>query len=583
MRNGLKQLPIGIDSFKELIARRGYFVDKTLFIREIMESLSKVMLFTRPRRFGKTLNFSMLKCFLEIPECRTFENEDHNYAYLFDGLQLSEERGFVNEHMGKYPVINFSFKKIKANGWKDTEYLLMEELSREYRRHSYVLESDVIRTCGQRGKFETIMNQGGRSIEYTSAITDLSDYLHRYFKKKAIVLIDEYDTPLHYAQLNGYYDEMLNIIRALMIDGLKGNDHLEKGIITGIMKIAQESIFSAFNNPKIATLTNGFCADMFGFTEDEVRNMFRYYGLEEYRETVREWYNGYIFGGDTVIYNPWSILSFFDNHDHIPQAFWANTGDVGLIKRCLQLDKLKGKEYIEKLYSGETIEMEIEQNVVYEEVLNNLDKALSYLLHAGYLKAGRIEGKGDMYNVSIPNRELAHIYKNILKNWFNVEQNTETLIHDILRYLLEGDLDRFETYLAALLLRVSSYHDGAAKRPAESIREVDEDQKYEDFYHGLILGIMVNISDEYYIESNREYGLGRPDIVIIPKDRNRKAYILEFKNEYTSSKKSVEDAAQEALTQIETKRYEEGVKNTGVKEIVRIGLGFKGKELKIRY
>lgn len=580
MGEALKQMPIGIDSFKELITKNGYFVDKTLLIREVMNDLSKVILFTRPRRFGKTLNFSMLKCFLEIPECRKFDNEDKDYSYLFEGFKITEDVGFMDEHFGKYPVINFSFKKIKANCWDDAEYLFKEEISREYRRHSYLLEGNIIKTIGQRKKFEDIMNQRSKSIEYTSAITDLSNYLKSYFSKKAILLMDEYDTPLHYAKQNGYYDEMLDLLRALMVDGVKGNDNIEKGIVTGIMKISQESIFSAFNNPKTASLTDGYCADGFGFTEDEVNEMIGYYGVKEHSETMRDWYNGYIFGGDTVIYNPWSIISFLDSKNHIPKAFWVNTGDTGLIKKCLQLDRLKGKEYMEKLYRGETIEMDIEQNIVYEEVFNNVEKALSYLLHAGYLKALRVAGKGDVYHLSIPNRELKQIYKNILKNWFEIEQKTESINERLVESLLKGNMEDFEIYLQEILLSISSYYDVSDSIKSRSVTGIEK-EKYENFYHGLILGIMVNISDEYYIGSNREYGLGRPDIVMIPKDKSQKAYIIEFKNEYTSSKKTAEDAAREAIRQIEEKKYEAGVKNTGVKEVMKIGLGFKGKEMKV--
>ncbi len=579
MRNALKQMPIGIDNFKELITKNGYFVDKSLLIKEIMNSLSKVILFTRPRRFGKTLNFSMLKCFLEIPECRKYDNEDQDYSYLFEGLTICEDKDFIKRNLGKYPVINFSFKKIKANGWADAEYFFKEEIAREYKRHRYILETNILLDF-EKQQYKRLMSKEAQIHEYTSAIIDLSSYLNSYFNKKAIVLIDEYDTPLHYAKLNGYYDEMLNFIRALMVDGLKGNDHIEKGIVTGILKISQESIFSAFNNPKIATVTSTYCAGSFGFTEGEVEDMAGYYGMEEYMETIREWYDGYIFGGDTLIYNPWSVISFFDSEDRIPKAFWVNTGDTGLIKKCIQLDKVRGKEHIERLYSGETIEMEVEQNIIYEEVFNNVDKALSYLFHAGYLKARRVEGKTDTYSLSIPNKELAQIYKSILKNWFAIDRNIDNVNTRLIESLLKEDMEDFGIYLQDILLSSSSYFDAAGSSISHSPIG-KEKEKYESFYHGLILGIMVSIPDDYYVQSNREYGLGRPDIVILPKDKNQNAYILELKNEYTSSKKTEDDAAKEALQQIKDKKYDEGVKNTGIHEVVKIGLGFKGKELKI--
>ena len=266
----------------------------------------------------------------------------------------------------------------------------------------------------------------------------------------------------------------------------------------------------------------------------------------------------------------------------MPKAFWVNTGDTSLIKRCIRLDQLKGKEYVEKLYRGESIEIEVEQNIVYEEVLNNVDKALSYLLHGGYLKGRRVKGEGDVYSLSIPNKELLQVYKNILKNWFAMEQKTGVINTGLIESLLDGDMKDFEIYLQDILLLSGSYHDASAGKTSRSEAGLEK-ERYENFYHGLILGMMINISDKYYVESNREYGRGRPDIVIMPKDRNKKAYILEFKNEYTSSVKTAEEAAKEALQQIEDMKYEEGVKHAGVKEVMKIGLGFKGKDLKLVY
>jgi len=582
MEKALKQIPIGIDNFKKLIERDTYFVDKSLFIKDVIENNSEIILFTRPRRFGKTLNFSMLKCFLETPGCRRLDDQDEDYLHLFKGFKIDEDKELIAEHSGKYPVIEFSFKKVKANNWERASYLFKEEISREYYRHSYLLEEDVVKPAGNRNKFERIMNMEGEIIEYTSAIVDLSNYLSKYYSKRAIVLIDEYDTPLHYAKLNGYYEEMLDIIRALMVDGMKGNDYLEKGIITGIMKISQESIFSAFNNPEIATLTSRFCADKFGFTEEEVFQILNYYGLSNYQEIVQQWYNGYLFGGNTVIYNPWSILNFIKNEDHLPRTYWVNTGDTTLIKRCLQLDQTRSKEYVQELLNNKVLEKEVEQNIVYEDVFNDVDQALSYLLHAGYLKA-RVKDRENYYELSIPNKEVAQIYKSILKNWFNRDQKTDLLIHDMVEDLLAAEQKRFEDDLASILLTVSSYYDTAVSGQIKKTRKKMDTERYENFYHGLMLGIMVNIGNDYYVESNKEYGLGRPDLVIMPKDKSKRAYILEFKNVPKSSHRTVEEAAQKALQQIEDYKYIEGIKKTGVNEILQVGLGFKGKEVKVLF
>ncbi|MFW6022378.1 MAG: AAA family ATPase [Halanaerobiaceae bacterium] len=584
MSNKLKQIPVGIDDFKKIIERDAYFVDRTLFIKKIIENVSEVILFARPRRFGKTLNFSMIKCFLETPECRKLENQDKSYKYLFEGLDIYKEKELIENHLGKYPVINFSFKKIKANNWKDANYFFKEEISREYNRHSYLLDDNIVTPTGSRKKFERILNMEGCIIEYTSAIADLSRYLKKYYNKEVIVLIDEYDTPLHYAKLNGYYKEMLDIMRALMVDGMKGNKNLEKGIITGIMKISQESVFSSFNNPEVSTVIDSYCSDMFGFTENEVETLLEYYGLSTEMENVRKWYNGYLFGSDKIIYNPWSVLKFVKDADHKPKLYWINTGDPELIKRSLQLDQVQGKRYVEDLYNGKSIEVEVEQNIIYEDVFNNVEKALSFLLHSGYLKAEYVEDKVNTYKLSIPNREITQIYKNILENWFNRDQGTNDVIKDMINDLLSLEINKFKNDLASLLLTVSSYYDAAsANSILKKTVEKEETDRYENFYHGLLLGLMVNMGDDYYLCSNQEFGKGRPDIVILPKDVNNFAFIMELKNEYTSSKKTTADAAQEALEQIKEKEYEQGVKKIGVAKVIKIGIGFKGKEVDIKW
>ncbi|MEJ6951345.1 AAA family ATPase [Natronospora cellulosivora (SeqCode)] len=503
MKGKLKQIPIGIDNFKELIEKEGYFVDKSLFIKEVMHNISKVILLTRPRRFGKTLNFSMLKSFIEIPECRKLNNEDKDYLYLFDNLKICEEKKIIKDHFAKYPVVNFSFKKIKANDWESAKYFFKEEISREYKRHRYLLDSEKLMDY-EKEHYLKIISMAAEFPAYTSAIYELTDYLKKYFSMKAMVLIDEYDTPLHYAKLNGYYDQMLNTIRALMVDGMKSNDNLEKGIVTGIMKISQESIFSSFNNPEIASINNKFCSDQFGFTEAEVMALLKYYDLELYQDKVREWYNGYLFAGEKVIYNPWSILSFIKGDDYQTKAYWVNTGDTSLIKRCLQLDQIKSKDYLERLYQGESLEMEVEENIIYEDVFNNVDKALSYLLHSGYLKAKRIDGEGNKYLLSIPNKEVATIYQNILKNWFTIEYQSNDLINTLIESLLEKNMEIFEVNLQDILLVNCSYYDTAIGKRIKSAKG-NEKERYENFYHGLILGLLVNISDEYNIASNKEY------------------------------------------------------------------------------
>ncbi|RAK09790.1 PD-(D/E)XK nuclease superfamily protein [Halanaerobium saccharolyticum] len=580
MAEVLKGIPLGIDNFKELLDKNAYFVDKSLFVKEVINNTSKIMLFTRPRRFGKSLNFSMLKCFLEKPECRKFDNQDQSYKYLFKKLDIASEEELLAEHQGRYPLLNFSFKKIKANNWQEAAYLLKEEIAREYKRHRYLLDSNLL-TDFEKDEYQKLMRKEAQIFNYSSAIKELTDYLKRYFNEKSIVLIDEYDTPLHYAKLNGYYDEMLNFMRALMIDGLKGNDSLEKGVVTGIMKISQESIFSAFNNPETNTIIDSFCADKFGFTEAEVKEMLAYYSISDQLDIVRDWYNGYLFGDRVVIYNPWSILNFVKSNPQQPQTYWNNTGDPGLIKEALQLDQKKGKEYLEKLYQGQSLEVEVDSNIIYDYVFNDVDKALSFLLHSGYLKAEKKGQAYPKYSLSIPNREIRLIFKNILANWFNFEEQSGDLIVDMLNSLIKGDLSSFEIHLQDLILVSSSYYDAAAS--TRVLSEIgQEKEKQENFYHGLILGLMTYLSDKYYLESNKEYGLGRADVVLLPKDTDQDAFVMEFKNEYTTSDISAAAAAEKALQQINEQKYAEALKKQGLKKVYKLGIGFKGKELALK-
>lgn len=580
MKAKLKGIPLGIDNFKELIDKNAYFVDKSLFIKEIINNTSKIMLFTRPRRFGKSLNFSMLKCFLEKPECRKLNNQNQDYKYLFKGLDIAAEEELTAEHQGRYPLLNFSFKKIKANNWQEAAYLLKEEIAREYRRHSYLLRSELLADF-EKDEYRTLMKKEAPVFNYTSAIKDLTDFLKRYFKEKSIVLIDEYDTPLHYAKLNGYYQEMLNFMRALMVDGFKGNDSLEKGVVTGIMKISQESIFSAFNNPETNTVLDAFCADKFGFTENELKEMLDYYSISEELETAREWYNGYLFADQFIIYNPWSILNFVKFRPQRPKTYWNNTGDPQLIKEALQLDQKKGKEYIETLYRGDSLKSEVDSNIIYDYVFNDVDRALSFLLHSGYLKAEQSNTNHHLYNLSIPNREIKLIFKNILDNWFNFETKSGDLIVDMLKALINEDFSSFEIYLQDLILVSSSYYDVAASTRVLS-KKGQEKEKQENFYHGLILGLMTYLSDQYHLESNKEYGLGRADLVLLPEDKKRTVFVMEFKNEYSTSNVSVEAAANRALQQINEKKYASALKKMGYQRINKLGIGFKGKELALK-
>ncbi|PUU95480.1 AAA family ATPase [Halanaerobium sp.] len=574
----MKKIPIGIDDFKELREKDAYFVDKSLLISELLESITKVTLITRPRRFGKSLNFSMLKYFLQNPK-----NSDYCQAEIskcFNGLRIMDNTEIRDEYFCKYPVIELSFKKVKASNWDFAAAAFKEEIASEYLRHSYLLQSDLLMDF-QKEEFSKIMTKKADIFDFTSAIRNLSSYLKKYYQQKVIVLIDEYDTPLHYAKLNDYYTEMLDIMRAFMVDTMKDNPELEKALITGIMKISQESMFSGFNNAITADLSDSLAKDKFGFTETEVRELLNYYSLESQENTVREWYNGYLFGRDTIIYNPWSMLNFLADSNHQPQSYWINSGDNSLLRRCFKLDQLKSKSYLETLLKDDFLTEKLEKNIIYEDIFNNVDKALSFLLHSGYLKAELKDSKDNYYNFSIPNKEIKEIYKNILDNWFAQENKSAALIQNLIKSLLAEDFESFEVLLEDLLMANISYYDSSSVLKISSRGE--EREKQENFFHGLMLGLMLYLDDNYYILSNQEFGQGRPDLVIMPEDKDSKAYVLEFKNEYSNSKVSVQKAAAEALKQIKEKEYPAGIKKTGVKRIVEIGLGFKGKKCSVRY
>ncbi len=571
-----KFIPLGKDNFKELMEDDCYYVDKTLLIKELLNNKSKVVLFTRPRRFGKTLNLSMLKCFFEKPEGRKIEanigiEEAKDYSYLFAGLNIAKESEAML-HQGQYPVVNFSFKKVKAEEFAQAYENLKKEISKEYIKHKYILDVVSLEEF-EREKYFNIINLKASESDYTDAIKDLCKYLYWYYQKSVYVLIDEYDTPLHYAKLNGYYREMINIMRTLMVDGMKDNAAMKQAIITGIMKIAGESIFSSFNNPKTTTISESFCDDQFGFLEEEVLQLLKYFGFEARFEEVKGWYNGYQFG-EKIIYNQWSILNFIDNKG-IFKPYWVNTGDTDLIKKSLQLDITQSKKNLEILLRGERIKVEIDQNIVYEDVLNDVSKSYSFLYHAGYLKGSWIEST--KYYVEIPNYEVAEVFKGMLKNWLNQDLFKQgDLVKNFIESMLNKDEAIFNIKLNRILLNSASYYDTNVKGANET-KEEQEETKYENFYHGIILGIMLNLEEDYQVESNKEYGLGKPDIVVIPRDSSKEGYILEFKRARKKERIGLTALTKAAHKQIIEKKYEAGLDKKAL-SWVKIGIGCKGKE-----
>ncbi|OPZ93852.1 MAG: putative AAA-ATPase [Firmicutes bacterium ADurb.Bin419] len=580
-----KQVLQGIDNFKKLIDNNGYYVDKTLLIKELIDRPDQILLITRPRRFGKTLNMSMLKYFFEIPKCRQHDLEDKDMSYLFENLNITKQGDKYTGEIGKYPVVYLTFKNAKQSNWEETYENIKRIIAKEYERHDYLLESDILSEA-QKERYKRIANLEGTLVDYTDVLIDLTEYLKRYFKEDCIVIIDEYDTPIQSGYIDGYYEKVIEFMKSMLVKGFKDNKALKQGILTGIMKVAQESIFSDFNNPLVCTLLVEELSDKFGFTESEVEEMAEYFGYRKYLEDVKKWYNGYIFGLDTVMYNPWSIIKYMYNPMNGLKPYWINTSDNRIIKDIMQLDKAEGKEVVEKLIKGEEVSKVIEENILYQSIKNNPDVAWSFLLHAGYLKAydkEKVRYKFQ-YKLAIPNIEIQTIYEDMIINYFKEDENTLEYIQNIIRTLEEENIEKFERILKELYLKQVSYNDlKSTNKSIEELGETQQDKKYESFHHGFMLGLFVSVGEKYAVESNKEYGLGRPDIVLIPKDIKNTAYILEFKWESTKGSKSLEKLTDEAVNQIKEKKYEEGFRSKyGHKKIVCIGVGFKGKDLKMQ-
>jgi hypothetical protein len=578
-----KQVAQGIDNFKKLIDNNSYYVDKSLLIKDLLDRNDEVTLITRPRRFGKTLNMSLLKYFFERPECRKLDLEDVDTSYLFKDLKIWNAGEKYKVHMGKYPMIYLTFKNAKQDNWKKTLGNLKKTIAAEYRRHNYILDSDVLSDY-EKEKYIEILNLKADEDSYTDILIELAVYLKRYFKHDCMIIIDEYDTPIQAGYLNGYFNEVIEFMKSMLVKGFKDNKALKKGVLTGIMKVAQESIFSDFNNPLVCTVLSQEFSQYFGFTEPEVEEMAEYFGFSIEMEGIKEWYNGYIFGTETVIYNPWSIIKYLYNPKNGLKPYWVNTSDNMLIREVMQLDKAEGKRVVEKLLKAEDVVKIIHENISYQSIKDNYDVAWSFLLHGGYLKAYEREMVGNryFYKIAIPNIEIMTIYEDTILNYFKEDAKITPDITELINSLMEVDLVRFGRILSNLYLKQVSYHDTINLGNIEEMEEVMQKERFQNFHHGFFLGLFMLASNEYQVMSNREYGLGRPDIVLLPIDVNRTAYVFEFKWDSTKSKITLEILSQTAIKQMEAMKYIEGIKLAhGLSDVVGIGIGFKGKALKM--
>lgn len=558
-----RNVAIGIQQFDELIEKNCLYVDKTDFIREWWESNDSVTLITRPRRFGKTLNMSMLEAFFSV--------EYANRGDLFEGLSIWKDENY-RALQGTYPVIFLSFARIKENTYESTREKMCEVLVNLYTHFSFLKDSDVL-TENDRAFFERVTFDMSDAIA-TSALYQLSDFLCRYYGKKAIILLDEYDTPMQEAYVQGFWDEMVSFTRSLFNSTFKTNPFIARGIMTGITRVSKESIFSDLNNLKVVTTTSDEYATAFGFTEQEVFAVLDEYGYGERKADVKSWYDGFIFGKHKDIYNPWSILNFLDTG--ALATYWANTSSNSLVGKLVRESDEEIKGLFESLLKGEHIYCPIDEQIVFNQLDENPDAIWSLLLASGYLKVLSVEdkvaGKDQIYEIALTNAEVLDMFYDMVRGWF---KRSGRNYNGFIKALFADNLKEMNIYMNQVALQIFSFFDSGT-RPSDA-------QQPENFYHGFVLGLLVELSGDYTVTSNRESGYGRYDVMIEPLKKNKNAYIFEFKVHDPEDEATLEETVQSAQAQIEEKQYAAQLIARGIPEerIRSYGFAFEGKKVLI--
>ncbi|MCP4697608.1 MAG: AAA family ATPase [Gammaproteobacteria bacterium] len=550
----MQQLPIGQSDFKKLREKGAYYVDKSLFIRKILQRPAEVILLPRPRRFGKTLNLSMLRYF--------FEKREESAARLFKGLAIEQDAEAMR-HQGQYPVIFLTFKDCKEPTAKQCIYRirsLLKDLYLEYKPHLY---QELGRE--ERQGYDKITEEGGQTVNWEDALKFLMRLLRRQTGKQVIVLLDEYDTPIHAGQEYGYYDEIVLFMRNLLSGALKDNTDLEKGVLTGILRIAKESIFSGLNNPEVFSLLRPEFQEYFGFTEAEIEQLIEDFAIRE-ADDLKDWYNGYLFGNQ-VIYNPWSVLNFLASDDRIPRPYWINTSSNSLLRDLVTRSEPEFQERMETLLAGGSVTTPLNENIVLRDLTQDEENVWSLLVFSGYLKPVSREFREDepVYKLAIPNREVRSFFRNTIQLWVRRTIGGRRL-DDLLKSLIRADWKTFGKLLKDTVLAVLSYHDTAGDEP-------------ERVYHAFVLGLLTNLSDRYQIRSNRESGYGRYDVLMIPHDRDAPGFIFEFKKIDPSDDKDADEAMQSALQQIRERQYAAELRDLAVKTVWGIGVVVDGKQV----
>lgn len=547
-----KSLPIGVSDFK--LATTGYYyVDKTLMIRDFLDKKPMVSLFTRPRRFGKTLNMDMLRVF--------FEKTNEDTSVYFKDKQIWQCGDYYTKHQGQYPVIFLTFKDVKSMTWEETFQKIRRLISLEFIRHNE-LETSSVLTAYEKEQYHLLAGDSGDEVDCQMGLQLLSLLLHKHYGRECIIIIDEYDTPIQQGHTCNFYPEIVNFMRNFFSGGLKDNPHLAFGFLTGILRVAKESIFSGMNNLKTYSILDDGYSSYFGFTEKEVKDMLRYYGKDDKYNELSEWYDGYRFG-NTEIFNPWSVINYISDNC-FPKAFWQSTGSNEIIGEIIQAATPEITKDLYKLLCGEKIAAYIDTGVIYPEVQNNPYSIYSFLLIAGYLKVANIYPQSDgnfMCDVAIPNKEITFVYEKEVLN----RTNQNSLAISISQAIFSKDTQKLQALLEDFMVKSISSIDGAN----------------EGFYHGMMLGLYAILGNRYKIRSNRESGLGRFDIQLMPLTKGMPGFIFEFKHtkdEHTD----LSALADSALQQIEAKKYDTELRDNGVNSIISIGIAFRGKSAVVR-
>lgn len=558
-----KVIGIGKQSFEDIIQSNCFYIDKTSLIKEWWESEDDITLITRPRRFGKTLNMDMLKCF--------FSNQYRDQEQLFEGLNIWKEKKY-QQLQGTYPVIYLSFADVKQTNYKDAVLKIKKIITDVYQQY--------IELAGWEGLTEVQIRQFQSVDPYMDDVTaqcalkDLSGYLYRYYEKKVIILLDEFDTPMQEAYIHGYWNEFTAFIRSLFNAAFKTNPYLNRAMMTGITRVSKESIFSDLNNLKVVTTTSEEYATCFGFTQEEVFAALEEFQLADQKDAVKQWYDGFTFGSQQDIYNPWSITNYLKEKKLL--AYWASTSSNGLVNQLIQTSKPDVKEFMEELLNEREIVLNFDEQIVFDQLETKENAIWSLMVASGYLKVDKIEYRGILhvpwYHLKITNLETLGMFSEMFTGWF---QNTRSNYNAFIKAMLCGNIKEMNAYMNEVALATFSSFDTGSHPSGRT--------QPERFYHGFVLGLLVELRDQYEVRSNRESGYGRYDVMLIPRQKNQLAFVLEFKVYNAQEELKLEDTVQSALLQIEEKHYDTELIERGISKskIRHYGFAFEGKKVLI--